>query len=289
MERKKPLLSKRARRYLGAAIATAVTTFIAMSTIYSAKADTCNLHDAMSWQQALSDPEIEQTPEYIRFITEAFLNACPARPEVFEARRIAGMAAADMGDPKAAAQHFADAGPMSDKTANFYAISALLAIGQDRQAWQLRDQMIAAWHRRLDRHPDVFIAKNISARGTIYEVYFSRLDRNSNTSRVWVAVPNGPGWPASLAISKERLSLAMHRIRAGTLDAQTRFVDLNRCGGRHALGQISGATLSEALDPATETQLRKYLQQPDKQVPRDGARIRPCLWPARLLPGVPKG
>lgn len=61
----KKLLSRRTRQHIGAAIAAGVTSFIAMNTINKASAQDCGLQDAMDWQLALHDQQIEQSPEHI--------------------------------------------------------------------------------------------------------------------------------------------------------------------------------------------------------------------------------
>ena len=86
----KTLFTKRVRRYLGAAIAAAVTTFVGLQAQSKAEAQTCTLNDATRWQLAITDTDVELTPEFIRFATESFLKACPDRPEYEAASRVAG-------------------------------------------------------------------------------------------------------------------------------------------------------------------------------------------------------
>lgn len=281
-------LRKRVQRYIGAAIAAAVTTFVAMNAISKAQAQSCTLRDATNWQLALADSQMEQSPSYIRGVTEAFLQACPNRPEYSEASRVAGMAAADMGDAPGAARHFRNAGRMTGVLENFYAVASFLAAGDDRTAWRTRDYAVEAWRSRLERHPKVAISAEPNAHGMIYQIYYSDLDRNTGTRAAWVAVPYGPGWPASLSFSSDRMRLAMRRAAAGDDTPDIRYVDLHRCQGRRTLGRIEKDLSTTDFDAAARASLTAYLANPDQ--PRQAAKrtLELCTWPARILPGTPK-
>lgn len=281
------LLSNRMKRYAGAAIAAIVTTVIAMSTL-SAEAETCSLHEATRWQLALSDPLEEQSPEYVRSVTEAFLSACPNRPEGFEARKIAGMAAADMGDPRGAVAHFRKAGTIRDIKASFYVMAAHLAAGDPAAAWQQRDKMVEAWRRRLERHSRVSISSEPVANGVIYQLHFAKTDRMSGTRAAWVAVPDGPGWPATLSFSKDRFRVSLHKTRAGDDTPDKYFVDLHRCTGRRGLGQIERQMSSTDFDDTARASLIAYLANPDRPEQARKGQVELCAWPGRLFPGAPK-
>ena len=279
--------SKRTKRYAGAAIAAAVTTFIAMNTL-SAEAESCSLRDATAWQLALADTQEEQSPDHIRTVTEAFLSACPDRPEVFVAHKIAGIAAADMGDAQAAVRHFREAGPIRDLSTNFYAMAAYLTVGERRDAWQQRDRLVEAWRSRLDRHPLVSVSAEPLEYGMIYHLYFAQTDRMSGTRAAWVAVPYGPGWPATLSFSKDRFRLSLRKTGTGEISDDDQYVDLHRCTGRRALGRIETKVSSTEFDETARASLTAYLANPDLPVETRQNQVQPCLWPGRLLPGVPK-
>jgi hypothetical protein len=279
-------LSKRARRYIGAAIATGVTTFVAMSAISSAEAEACTLRDATEWQLALNDTSAEQSPQYIRAVTEAFLIACPDRPEFFEASRIAGMAAADMSDAAAAARHFKNAGRLSSVQAQFYAIGSFLAAGDSKTAWRERDRMVESWRRRLERHPKVSVSAEPLKDGMIYQIYFSEPDTENGTHAAWVAVPFGAGWPASLSFSSDRMRMAFRKTLTGGEAEAFRYVDLNRCQGRRTLGRIEKTLSTTEFDETARASLTAYLAKPD--IPNNRAGIEICAWPERLLPGPPR-
>lgn len=280
-------LSKRTKRYLGAAVATAVTTFLAMSALLEANAQSCTLRDATDWQIALSDPLEEQSPDYIRRVTEQFLKDCPERPEFFEASRVAGMAATDMGDAKDAATHFRNAGRMSNLLANFYAISAFAAAGDDRKAWRTRDQMIERWRNQLERSDMVSVSAEPVENGMIYQLSFRSTQRQDSTRAAWVAVPYEAGWPATLSFSRDRMRLALQRTRTDPNEADFHYVDLNRCHGRRTLGRIDANYSSTEFDAAARASLTAYLANPD-QPQATSSKIELCVWPARLLPSAPK-
>lgn len=281
-------LSRRTRRYIGAIIAAGVTSFVAMNTFYKASAQSCGLHDAMEWQLALHDTRIEQTPEHISAITESFLAACPERPEFFDASRIAGMASADLGDARAAAEHFKNAGPMADRLSNFYAISSFVRAGDSKAAWRLRDQFVEAWRSRLERHPNVSVQAEPSDDGMIYQLYFSELDKDTGIQAAWVAVPYGPGWPATLTFSRDPMRLAFRRARTGSESNELRYVDLHRCFKRRSLGQITTMLSRAEFDAAAHASLKAYLASPDKGAGSARSQVETCYSPARLLPGIPK-
>ncbi len=280
-------LSKRHRRYLGAIIAAGVTTFTAFMLTPSASAQNCTLQDASQWQLALHDAEAEQTPAYVRSVTEAFLNACPSRPEFSEASRVAGIAAVDMQDAESASAHFANAGRMTDILSNFYAMSAYHKAGNTKATWRLRDQIVESWRTRLERHPMVSVSVEPMQDGMLYQLYFSATDRNSGTRAAWVAVPYGPGWPATLSFSQDRMRLALRKARAAK-DNDFRYVDLNRCHGRRTLGRIETTMSSSEFDATARASLTAYLANPDLPNSRSTDQIAVCVLPNRLLPGVPK-
>lgn len=279
----KTLFTKRVRRYIGAAIAAATTTFVGMQAMLKAEAQTCTLTDATKWQLAITDAEVELTPAYIRFTTETFLKSCPQRPEFTSASRVAGIAAADMGDARAAVQHFRNAGPMQDAMANFYAMAAYLALDEDLAAWRLRDAMIADWHARLDRHPMVSVDTVSLELGTIYQVHFAERSEEASPRAAWVAVPSGPGWPATISFSNTPFLRAMRQISDGG-DTRARYIELNRCYDRRSLGQLGARASSVDFNDAAQAGLTAYLAAPDLQVEVSARAVSPCVLHGRLLP-----
>ena len=283
----KRYFSKRRRRHAGAIIAAGVTTLTAFMSLPSAHAQSCTLQDATQWQLTLHDAAAEQSPNYIRSVTEAFIRACPNRPEFPQASRIAGIAAADLNDAEAAMRHFSNAGHMTDLLSNFYAMATFHKAGNADTAWRLRDRMVEAWRTQLDRHPLVSVSAEPLEDGMIYQLYFSQTDRNTGTSAAWVAVPYGPGWPATLSFSQDRMRLALRKARAAK-DTEFRYVDLNRCHGRRTLGRIETRLSSSEFDIAARASLSAYLSNPDQPNRKAGDQIEVCVLPRRLLPTAPK-
>nr|WP_070960729.1 hypothetical protein [Hyphomonas sp. Mor2] len=282
----KTLFTKRVRRYIGAALATAVTTFVGLQALMPAEAQSCTLHDATRWQLAITNSEVEQTPTYIRFVTETFLRNCPDRPEFAGASRVAGIAAADTGDARAAVLHFRNAGPMRDVMSNLYAIAAHLAVNEDLAAWRLRDEMIDRWRTRLERHPMVSVSEVELEQGTIYQLHFADVSEGDGPRSAWVGVPKGPGWPATISLSNSPFQLAMQRISDGE-ESGARHIELNRCYDRRVLARLDERLSSTDLDGAAQAGLTAYLAAPDVRVEASDRAISPCVLHGRLLP-LPK-
>lgn len=282
----KTLFTKRVRRYLGAILAAAVTTFVGLQAIPRAEAQSCTLSDATRWQLAITSSEVELTPSYIRFVTETFLKSCPERPEFDSASRVAGIAAADMGDARAAVQHFRNASPMRDVMSNLYAIAAHLAVQEDVAAWRLRDDMIAAWYAKLERHPLVSVNTVELQLGTIYQVHFAEPSEETGPRAAWVAVPKGPGWPATISFSNSPFQLAMRQISDGG-EVNARYIELSRCYDRRSLGRLDARAATVDFDGAAQAGLTAYLATPDLHVEASERAISPCVLHGRLLP-VPK-
>ena len=283
----KKLFTKRVRRYLSAALASGVTTFVGLHGFARAEVEMCTLQEATAWQLALTEPDIEQTPEHILSVTEAFLEACPTRPEFAEASRIAGIAAADIGDVERAAQYFGQAGPMRDHVSNFYAMASLVAAGADAAAWRLRDQMIERWRLRLERHPHVSVDAEPTEYGMIYQVYFTQTDAERGLRAAWIGVPFGPGWPATLTFSDDPFRLQLRKVRAQEEAVEFQYVDLHRCSGRRALGQIATKLSVTEFDAAALASLSAYMANPDQPSAHSSGPIAACVFPGRLLPSPP--
>ena len=278
-------ISRRKRRILSALIATTVTTIVALSAISVAEGQSCTLRDVDDWHQALNDPDMEQSPDYILNVTSRFLDACPMRPERFEAFRVAGMAAVDLGDVSLAVQHFRDAGRMTNVLANFYAISAFATVGDQHTAWRIRDQMIERWRDRLERNPNVSVRAIPRRRGMIYELKTLNSDRADGLISTWVAVPFGPGWPASMSVSEDRFRASLRRVAKAGSVSDVVYIDLHRCSGRHALDQVQRSPQQQAIDETALDVLSAYMSDPDKPKSRS-KQIELCVWPSRLIPQV---
>lgn len=276
-------ISRRKRQCVSAIIASIVTTIVAMTAISSADAQTCTLRDVDAWHSALNDPDMEHSPDYILEVTETFIRACPMRPERFEAHRTAAMAAADQGDVTTAVQHFRDAGRMTSLLANFYAISVYATAGDHRTAWRVRDQMVEAWRSRLERDPTLSVSAIPHRKGMIYEISFGDGDLSNGSQKTWVAVPFGPGWPASLSLSSDEFRASLRAEVSSSDSLVPTFYDLNRCDGRSNLDIVSSAIPGEDFNDHALRTLTRYLANPDRPTTRS-KHIELCVWPSRLLP-----
>lgn len=283
----KKRFTKRVRRYAGAVLAALVTTYVGWVGFAEAEPMSCSLHDATAWQLAISDPDVEQTPDHILSVTEAFLADCPNRPEIAEASRIAGIAAADLGEPVRAMGHFQAAGAMRDLVSNFYAMATFLAADDKAAAWRLRDQVVERWRSRLERHPMVSVLAVPAEHGMIYQVYFTRPDEETGVRAAWIGVPYGPGWPATLSFSKDPFRLGLKRVRTGEDTSDYRYVDLHRCEGRRALGEIATRLSVSEFDATASSSLNAYMANPDQPAAYEHGPVRSCIFPGRLLPRPP--
>ena len=147
--------------------------------------------------------------------------------------------------------------------------------------------LVGAWQRRLDRHDKVSISGEPVPGGVIYQVYYAETDRESGVRAAWVAIPDGPGLPATLSFSNERMRMAIRKIRAAE-DEDFRYVDFHRCHGRRTLGRIETRVSVTDFDDAARASLTAYLADPDLPKLSQQNTIQMCAFPARLFPGVPK-
>ena len=276
-------MRERILRYVVATGTALLTSWIGLQKVAEAEVRTCSLNDVAAWQVSIETPEEEGTPAYIRKLTEDFIASCPDRPEVSEAHRIAGMAAGWAHDPEGAAEHFELAGYQTDVETLFMQASALIATGQSERAWKLRDEAIEYWLSGIVRRSRGDVAIEQIAGGEILHVRFRGTDGENRQTHVWVAKPDGAGWPASLNVSSEAQLNAFHRLSAGESSGDLHLVRLHRCNKRRLLARMPG-TLDEAgLNEAARLALIAYLAKPD--IPQDGD-FETCVFSQRILPDV---
>lgn len=276
-------MRERILRYVVATGTALLTNWIGLQKIAEAEARTCSLNDVAAWQVSIASPEEEGTPAYIRKLTEDFIAACPDRPEISEAHRIAAMAAGWARDPEGAAAHFELAGYQTDAETLFMHASALIAVGQPERAWKLRDEAIEYWLSGIIRRSRGEVAIEQIAGGEIIHVRFRNTAAENRQTHVWIAKPDGEGWPASLNVSSEAQFNAFHRLSAGEDAGDLHLVRLHRCNTRRLLARMPG-TLDEAgLADAARLALKAYLAKPD--VPKDGD-FETCVFSQRILPDV---
>ena len=283
-------LIKTLGRWVFAAITAVITTLLGLygDPIAVGQEVDCGLQDVTAWQKQLTAPTEETSPDYVLRVTEAFIDACPTRPEIREAHRIAAMAAVDLDDAERALAHFDQALPLPTLQAQFYYTAALLAAEEPDEAWAVRDDMIASWMRKIKRNRYVMLDEATVPGGRVYHLTYSdAADHETGFRMAFVAVPNGAGWPATVTLGADRQVTAFHRLRAGQEAKPLRHIDLYRCRGRRLLARSDETLSLEETSLAAETSLTAYLASPDTEFGSDG-KISPCLWPERLLPGPPR-
>lgn len=247
----------------------------------------CSLRDVAAWQLQLEEPTEEATPDYVYRVTTEFLDKCPERPEIRQAHAVAAMAAVDADDAGRALPHFEHSLPLSSLQSQFYYSAALLAAGESQAAWNVRDQMVSDWTRRLERNRSITLDETSVRGGIVYRVKYNALDAETGFRLAFVAVPNGPGWPATVTLGSDRQLNAFHRLRADEGSTPLRHIDLYRCTGRRLLARSDSSLSINKTTETAERSLTAYLARPDTDF-GDGNSIIPCLWPERLLPAPPR-
>ena len=282
-------LIKTLGRWAFATFTSAVTTFLGLygdPFAFGQEAD-CSLQDVSAWQRLLDYPIEEATPAYVYRVTTDFIDQCPNRPEIRQAQTIAAMAAVSDDDADRALRHFEEALPLQTLKSQFYYIAALLADKNSREAWDVRDQVVADWAAKLKRHRSVTLDETRVRGGTVYRVMYNALDPETRNRVDFVADQNGEGWPATITLGSDRQLNAFHRLRAGQDAQPLRHIDLHRCTGRKMLARADASASLTQVTETAETSLMAYLANPDIAYGKDG-EIIPCLWPGRLLPGPPR-
>lgn len=271
-------------RYVGALIVSLVSTYSGLQRQAYAEAKvSCNLSDVAAWQMALENPADEGTPAYMQAVSEAFIERCPGRPEIAEAHRIAGMSAAWEDRIDEAADHFDKAGYITDAETLLMHAAVRLALGETERAWAMRDEAIEHWISRLVRRGLASVEIEDSYRGELIRVTFSQSDPETRLSSLWIAKPNGEGWPAALSVSSERQLTAFHRLVAGDDAPALRYVRFYRCNARRLLARSQTPLSDDDVAEAARLDIVAYLANPD--IPRKGA-LQPCLFDGEILPEI---
>ena len=277
----------RLRRYIGALIATAVTTWVAAHNLARSEesVDQCTRHDVAAWHLALLEPETPPSPMAVLETTEAFLSTCPNRPEAQQALAIAGMASVDLGNADRALSYFEQVDRLTTLRQKFYHTSALLAVGREGDAWDLRDELIDSWLADVTADADAEMSMRVMPAGRLIHLKYSNAQRLDGVQSAWIALPDDAGWPAAIRLTQspegrfqpvELFSLAQ--------DVPT-YVELYRCRSRRFLARIASDLEQAETQANAYAALTAYLADPDP-VPmgESDAEIRTCLWPDRLLP-----
>lgn len=275
--------TKPARRFCGALIASAVTSFVGLISLNAQAQDgVCSMRDVSNWQLMLTDTRVEVTPIYILDVTEGFLEACPQRPEFREASKVAAMAATDLGEHDKAVAHFQNAGPLRDSQAYFYYSSALLKTGEVTAARYVRDDMIANWLSELSADPEIEIEEQLIPGGRLYTTRFVTGGEQGAGSLAMTVIPDAMGWPATLTVGMDRGMFSFKALRDGAYKQHLASVDLYRCRGRRLLGRAGTVVSSKDIEQSARAALIGYLADPDGTRSSDASH--PCLWADKLLP-----
>ena len=254
-------------RYTSALIVSLVSMYCGASRYAFAETpatQACGLNDALAWQMQLDAPEEEATPAYIRRITEDFIARCPNRPEVPSAHQVAGMAAGWEGLSEVSVQHFRKAGAMRDSDALFMAAAGELHTGNSDIAWALRDRAIALWTQRL-AHRGAEVESFEVRGGTIHAIRFAGPRASTGATHIWLAQPDGPGWPGVLTLQSSDQLNALHRLTAGEDAKPISHLRFVRCQSRRLLARTEDAFTEEELEELAEQSLTAYLADPDRE------------------------
>lgn len=278
-------------RWLNAVIVAAVCTLIGMSGAnfaYSEEARTaCTLKDVRNWQDRLNDPAEEATPLYRLQVSEDFILDCPERPETRRAHRIAGLAALDGGYAEAAIEHL-ELGrtpyePLGTR-AWFGLIAAHIELGHQKKAWAERDRLIDHWVSKVTDDGLASVTSHEVRGGTIYTAEFIAIEPDEYVRAVWLAVPDGEGWPSAVVLGSEKFRTSMFRLRVQK-SIEIEHIDLIGCQERITLSQSEGQLPMNVAGSAAMAAAEMYLQDPE--LPQSNGMIdlsTACKWPTRMLP-----
>ncbi|MEL7547265.1 MAG: hypothetical protein AAGJ84_11475 [Pseudomonadota bacterium] len=287
------LLSSRPRlkRYIGALIATAVTTWIAAHNL--ARGDepdtTCSRDDVAIWHLALLETDPTPSPLMILEKTETFLAACPDRPETDQARAIAGMASVELGNAAAAVSYFDQVQYFTTVRQQLNYSAALLSVGRDADAWTERDELIANWLERVAQSGDVQTAMRVLEHGRLVHLLFSAEARLDGLRSAWVVLPDGPGWPASIRMTQQAEGRPQRAVFSESAADEPLFVELYQCRSRRLLGRVSLDVSAAQTHANAQAALTAYLNAPDSvSAAASSSEIQTCFWPDHLLP-PPRG
>ncbi len=279
------LFTKRKLRWAAAGIASVVTTFVGLQKMPIAQtapvSAACTLSDVADWTAALNNPYEEHTPAYLLSVTEDFIAACPGRPEQSEAHQIAGMSASAMFNFPLAVSHFEKAGPIYSADTLYTYSNALLMLDRQAQAWQVRDQIVDLWLNKLSRARGIEITETEVPGGLL--IRQTKSTAGGPPVATWTALPDGPGWPASLSVGPDHQINLFRDIRSSASKTTGTAVTLNQCSGRRLLAPLDPTPSRKILDQTAKAALTAYLANPDpgEELPY-GATA--CFSPDRLLP-----
>lgn len=290
MRLRKPL------RLIAAVLTAGITTWIGLSAIdRKANANTadlmtasCTQSDIAVYHDLMEYPEEEATPAYVLAVSEAFLETCSEHPDARKIRLQAAEAALNAGHARATIRHL-EAAQAFDYTLSlsdrFRLMAALAASGRETEAWIERDEAVEAWLAKLSENGLAVVETETLTDGVIYAVQFSAVEEDSRIRAIWLAVPDGDGWPAAVNLGSDSFRAAMHAIRASEGAPRLQHVDLVRCRSRYTLGKAEGDISVKAAERAARPLLEVYLRAPDRlEWTAANKPVASCIWPQQMMP-----
>ena len=249
---------------------------------------TCTRSDVAVYEKLMEYPEEEATPAYVLAVSEAFLQTCADHPDARNIHLRAAIASLDSGHARRAIHHLEASqtyGYELTSAQRFGMVAALLATGQEDKAWATRDQAVEAWIAGLEDDGLAAIEVSELTGGTLYEIRFDAAENEKRIRAIWLAVPEGRGWPAAVSLGSDRFRAAMHAVRAGPDAERLEHLDFVRCRSRYVLTKSEGAIPIDESADAAKPLLEAYLAQPDRlEWTEENAPVAACIWPGEMLP-----
>ena len=139
--------------------------------------------------------------------------------------------------PERAYEHFSKARYVTDTGAHLMAMASALHQGDGDMAKAHHDGVFDNWLARLERRGAGTVSVETVEGGDILKVDLSSPGTRGEIQHLWVARPDGLGWPAGLRIETSRTLNAFHQLVAGEGARTIYHVRLYRCRSRTLLGQ----------------------------------------------------
>jgi len=247
----------------------------------------CTLKDVSEWQDLLENPVEEATPLYRLSVSEDFIADCPNRPEVRRAHRLAGVAALDGGLAADAVEHLERGRTPYDPLGTrawFGLIAARLETGNETEAWKERDALVSHWLEAVNKDGLAEVDTHDVQGGTVYAANFIALEPGDYVRAVWLAVPDGKGWPSAVVLGSEAFRSSMHNLRTSS-SKRLEHIDLIGCQERITLTQSEGELPSSIAEKAALAAAIVYLEEPEMPQKNSARNLSAaCTWPTKMLP-----
>lgn len=226
----------------------------------------CSPADRAAFEETLADPATEITPAYALERATLYLARCAGAPGSGDIARRAARSALDAGEASRAIELYEQArayGASFSRADRLGLIGALVAEGEDRQAWSLRDDEIRRWLFELERSGFAGISETRLPGGTLIHVRYSAVDPVLQQREAWLAVPDDGGWPVAIVRGADQARVALRRLVAGRRAEAYEHLDLVRCHGRETLLQADQGFAGAELGHVAAEAAAAYLAEPD--------------------------